>query len=352
MKTCNALLLGLFVLISVTSANATGEKQQGAVIQTQRSKFKELYDRLDSVHICGRIVDLDGNPVPEAEVRISWSRATFLIGVPEKPTDTWIKSDIRGEWSFSLDKPDCIYVMGAAKEGYAFVNSDYACQELAELCRRTKGAPVVVRLRKKCEETFLVVNPRAGQNDKVLRLTSFHSGTNHLDVLADGIRRGAFKGYADISIAADYDPKNGWWKISCSATNGTDGIITSDELLYEAPSKGYEKQIVTNGPPWPKYVYVRSRTPAIYSRVNLDYYVWDGAPTNRVLNIYYKSWANPYGSRSLEHSKSIEQNWCLEKELKAEAKAAIEAKRYPPNPDIPLLIKAMKERIAKEEKDK
>lgn len=169
-----------------------------------------------------------------------------------------------------------------------------------------------------------------------------------MDVLADGIGRGAFKGYADVSFVADYDLNSGWWKITYSATNESDGIVVSDELLYEAPHKGYEKKVVVNGPPWPKFIFLKSRIPAIFSRIALDYYVWDGAPTNRVLSIYYKSWTNPYGDRSLEHFKIAEQNWQVEKELEAEARAAIKANKHPRKPDISQRIKAMNDKLEKD----
>lgn len=72
MTTCKAFVLGLVALISLTGVGATDEKQQSTMIQSKRSKFKEAYDHLTPAHICGKIVDLEGSPVPEAAVKIIW----------------------------------------------------------------------------------------------------------------------------------------------------------------------------------------------------------------------------------------------------------------------------------------
>ena len=80
----------LFVAGIFAAEAATTEEDRS---QAWKVRLREACDRVQPARVSGRVVDLDANPVPEADVMISWSRATFLIGVPEKPADIWIKSD-------------------------------------------------------------------------------------------------------------------------------------------------------------------------------------------------------------------------------------------------------------------
>jgi len=99
-------------------------------------------------------------------------------------------------------------------------------------------------------------------------------------------------------------------------------------------------------------MYLRSRSPAIYSRVLLKHD--DLQETNKGIGfrIIFESWANPYGERNLEYDSRLEENWYVKDELRTEAKAAIEAGRLPPKPDIAQRIKALNERLEKEKSSK
>lgn len=342
----------IFVLLSLlfmsgilaTEAETTEEDRSLA----WKMRLRESYDRVQAVHVSGRVVDLDGDPVPEAEVKISWSQATFLIGVPEKPTVIWIKSDIRGEWFFSLDKPDCIYVMGAAKEGYEFVHAKYPCQDLVGLCRMTKGAPVIVRLRKKGEVTFLIRREGA----RSIRAYSPHSLTNGLDLMEERPDRPRAGGYTDIQLAINWLSNSNKWEVVFSAPNGADGLLAGTNLLYEAPQDGYQKSVVVHGPSWPPHVYLRIRGQPVYSRLDLEYYPWIGSDTNQVLGICYTAWINPFGERNLDFDRRVLKSRRTERELTEEFAAAVKAGLRSTQPDIERRIKAVNERMEREEAEK
>lgn len=349
MLKCKKIMFILFlspfvpgILVAEAQTTEEGRSQAG------KTRVRESYDRILPVRVSGRVVDLDGNPVPEAEVKISWSQATFLIGVPEKPTDIWIKSDNRGEWSFSLEKPDCIYVMGASKEGYEFVHTKYLCQDLVGLCRRTKGAPVAVRLRKKGAATFLIRR----EGFRSFRAYSPHSQTNGLDLMEEWpekLRKGS---YEDIKLAINWLPNSNRWEVVFSAPTGADGLLVGTNLLYEAPQDGYQKFIRVCGPPWPQYVYLRSRVQSLYSRIDLEYFPWKGSDTNQVLGICYKAWINPFGERDLECDQRALKSRRVERELTEEAAVAVKAGLRPLKPDIEQRIKAVNERMELDKAEK
>jgi len=345
MPAYKSLIFGLFSLIFLSGLRATeAETTKDDRRQAWKMRLRESYASVQAARVSGRVVDLDGNPVAEAEVKISWSRATFLIGMPESPTETWIKSDVRGEWFFPLDKPDCIYVMDAAKDGYEFVHSKYPCQDLVGLSRRTKGAPVVVRMRKKGEATFLIRR----EGPRAIRAHSPHSQTNGLDLMEERPDRLRAESYADIQLAINWLPNSNRWEVVFSAPNGADGLLVGTNLLYEAPQDGYQKNVAVSDPPWPQHVYLRSRKQPIYSRIDLEYYPWKGSDTNQVLGICYKAWVNPFGERNLEYDQRASQSRRTERELTQEAKTAIEKGRRYQKPDIEQRIKATNERLEKE----
>jgi len=122
-------------------------------------------------------------------------------------------------------------------------------------------------------------------------------------------------------------------------------------MLYEAPQTGYIPQatvIVTNQEQG-CYLYLKSRTPAVYSRIFFNHRYNNRGDLS--LRLYCKAWVNPYGERSLEYDDSLETSWRVVDELKNEAKAAIRANKLPPKPDIPQRIKVMNARVAREKEE-
>ena len=340
----------ILVLTSVCVCQAGAAQEADSAMQTTRARFKEMYDRIQPAHIYGKVVDLDGQPVEGADVKVGWERATLLIGEADHGTETWVKSDVNGRWQFVIEKPHRAYVEEARKMCYEYstrFNQDSMSRNLVEQ-PTALNAPVVTVIRKKGEETFLIVIPAVNRENELISVVSPNSQTNGLDVFMERARRAVAGKYTDLTVLADFEPSNGWWRVTYSATNGTDGVLVGSDFLYEAPKEGYTKVVVLAGPPWPKYLYLRSRTPVIYTRLDLDHDVWEGSVTNRVLQINYKAWINPYGERNLEYDRSLQSNWRVEEELTIEAKAALEKKSLPPKPDIPQRIKAMNEKMEKE----
>lgn len=135
------------------------------------------------------------------------------------------------------------------------------------------------------------------------------------------------------------------------ATNGTDGIVLCDNFLYAAPEEGYRKEVVLQSPSRrPKYLYLRSRSPAVYSRVLLEHDSWREPDTGENFRIRYKAWVNPYAERNLEADERVtKNNWRTGDELTEEAVQAIRSGRLPPKPDIGRRIRETNEKVAREE---
>lgn len=336
-----AIIIMLFVAAITCDANSESIEQQNYLNQ-----LKQAYEQLEPIRIYGRVVDQDGNPLPDAEVTVSWQSATVLIGSPDYGRSDKVRSGHDGRWEFVFSKPHRAFVYDVCKEGY------YSYRETKESSAQNLVAqptslesPVEITLRKKGEMTYLLYR----EGYKLIRVFSPQSQTNSLDILAKKDFWGGIKPYADLQVVASYDVGSQSWEISYTTSNDTDGIIASTNELYLAPVDGYEKQIVWNAPPWPRYLYMKSRTPTIYSRIELEHSVWTATETNQGFRISYEAWINPYGERNLEYNTDLGSVWRLREQLEEEALSALRDNRLPAKPDLPMRIRQAKEEAEKED---
>jgi len=351
MHTLKPTILVLAALMATVGiCGATGGTNAAPDAKARRAKFQEMFDRLQPAHIYGKVVDQEGHPIAGADVKIDWETAALMIGKQDFGQTTWVKSDDKGLWEFKIEKPFRAFVAEVKRAGFEYTtryNQESSVRNLVEQ-RTTPDAPVVTVLRKKGETTFLIVIPSGNRiGDQLIRVFSPESQTNTLDLLAEKGEKSKAVGYADLEAAVNFDAPTGAWTVTYSATNGTDGIIIGDNLLYEAPQDGYQKEIVLHGPPWPRYLYLRSRTPAIYSRLDLEHSTWKESETKQGFRISYKAWINPYGSRNLEYESDLAAQWQLRKQLEREAKADLLQNKRPSKPDLPKLVKEAKEKADK-----
>lgn len=273
----------------------------------------------------------------DASEIVNRSGPTFGDGGYRPPPPRWRPDALLGTAVLIIDLPISIVV-------------DTLCLpfDIYDEHKKTLAGPK----RKIGETTFLIVNP--GSNNGLLWTVSNRTDRASLDLLANvGEKKTPpDKRYADVQADVSFDLTGRCWTVVYRATNGTDGIICSNKFLYEAPEAGYQKELVLRCPSRePKYLYLRSRSPAIFSRVLLEHDAWQEPDTGENFRIRYEAWINPYGDRNLEYDDRAEQSWRVKDELTEEAKAEIEAKRLPPKHDIPLRIKTMNARVVREKEE-
>jgi hypothetical protein len=347
MMSYKMLLLGLFLPISATNLHGVENDQtEKSENRDRTARFKEIYETIQPVHVYGKVIDQNGVPVDRAEVKVVWYTAGMLVGVNNERHEKWVLTNLAGLWDIRLEKPWRAFVLDAKKSGFECIEIHDADHNLLNP-RLTKENPVLIRLRKKGEESFLIRR----EGSRAIRVQSPHSQTNGLDLMAERLNKLSWNSYMDVQIAVNWLPNSNKWEMTLSAPHEADGLLVVTNLLYEAPQEGYVNNTTVDGPPWPQYVYLRSRMPPVYSRLDLECNPW-GAGTNQMFGLSYKAWVNPYGERNLEYNQELEKNWRVEKELAAEAKAAIEAGTRPTKPDIQKRIQEMGERLVREKVEK
>ncbi|MEI7946966.1 MAG: hypothetical protein WCJ02_09725 [bacterium] len=310
-----------------------------------RAKMRDAYTRIKPLHVYGKAVDSDGHPLAGVEIKISWTTAGFLTGLPREHNQyKWVTSGEKGEWTFDVSKPAMVGIDDAKKEGYALERSKSTLNELMAIRARTQKDDVeaIVCMRKKKEEVFLLKSPKNGYGDTFLQCEHGDSVKKFIDILKNveyTIEKEPL--YEDIQVEAHLDASNKCWVISFNAPKGDDDLLVSDELFYEAPEEDYRKEIVLNIPivqrtfSKEKYLYLRSRNPAVYSRIYMEIEIMerDEKYGGQQLVMRKQSFTNPYGERSLENGERFEKYTFARDELVHDAKKAIQSGSLPKKPE-------------------
>lgn len=331
-------------ILPLRAAQANGltqtlTKDQEERIRKRLDEDREKYENLEPVTIYGRVIDQYGKPVTDADVCISWERATLLLGKSDFGRRDWLKTDRKGEFEFTCAKPLRAFAQ-ANKEGFEGPLGGFTDDLIWHPTSASK--PVVITLRKKGETTFLL----KGDKYMAIRVESPHSQTNRIDVLwnrEDG--KSLMHQYNDFRVSADFIPNSNAWSVTYSTLDDTDMLLLTNALLYVAPSGGYGRSVTLGAPPWPQYMYLKSRSPSIYTKIELDHSCWKEGDDKRFFRVSYRAWVNPYGEKNLEYDQRMETNGHVEVELKSEAKRAIRSQRLPSKPEIGQRIKAMNEKL-------
>lgn len=152
----------------------------------------------------------------------------------------------------------------------------------------------------------------------------------------------------DLMVKATLNTNDATWSVVLSPGDTNGGIIVSEQLLYEAPDTGYQPEYaftpIDRKPVKAKYIYLKSRNPPVYMRLELNEF--NANKTFFRLNVK-SAIINPYGERNLEQATGLPYE--VTKQLTDDAKASFRQNKRPSKPDLPKLIKDAKD---KAEKDK
>ena len=312
---------------------------------SRQEKSRQIYNKAKSGTVFGKVVDQFDQPVPGAQVTASWYSLGFLIGLGSRRHEDSITTDEKGRFKYKYGKTQSVYLT-VYKDGYDRLDS--RTEESGFSPKSNIGTPLIMSLRKKEEPTFLIEHPRRDIGPKCLLYTEqAQQRRKDVDLLNRDKQNPVpvDKQFIDFSVDASFVASSNLWRMTFRSGQGGGGLLCTNQLLYVAPDDGYK---VVNtffcDSSYDKtvYLYVKSRDPAIYSRVMLKHDSWVEDKTNMILRVGYKAWINPIGSRKLEQDTRVDYD--TNKELVKEAKAAILSKRHMAKPDVPKRVKQNKER--------
>jgi hypothetical protein len=319
-------------------------------------RLEMIKESEDIIAFYGRLVDQYGKPVEGATVTFPVGQATLL---PKAPLEIRVVSDPKGEFAIDPNKEikgSMFSVDSIEKDGYEM---DFSTGGRDFDRRRNnphrfvpeKTKPVIFCIRKKelapafvLEERFFELETRAVASGCPLGydFVRRHRIKEVQNLVYDGEAV-----FPDLQVKATFDTNNATWTAILSPGNTNGGIIVSEQLLYEAPDSGYQTEYTftpeDRKPLKAKYVYLKSRDPAIYTRYEIEHV----NANKEFFRLSGKSVTNPYGDRNLEQATDLPYE--VTKQLTDEAKAAFRQHKRPTKPDLPKLVKEAKD---KAEKDK
>lgn len=327
--------------------------EQGVSPEAAR-RLEQIKSSEDIIEFHGLVVDQNGQPVDGAAVTLSVGQATLL---PKAPLEIRVMSDSRG--AFEIDpKKDAIrgamiYVAGIEKDGYEFLSKgqsrgfDYR-KNNPNRHEPNKGGPIVFHMRKKGESVFLL-------QEMYLDLETRINDSGRVSGY-DFIRRHRIKGmtdliydgdplFPDLQVKAMFNTNGATWTAILSPGNTSGGILVSEHLFYEAPDTGYQPEYTftpeDRKPVKAKYVYLKSRDPAIFTRFEIEHV----SANKDFFRLSGKSVTNPYGDRNLEQATDLPYE--VTKQLTDETKASFRQNKRPSKHELPKLVKEAQERANK-----
>lgn len=357
----HAVTVFCFLVIAAVHSMAESEREaiERKADETKMLRMKEILRKQDvDISFFGKVVDQNNIPVEGANVELQITQFSpdmeKLFG---QTKSIIIKTDSAGWFSVENEKGRSVYIKGASKQGYEYVmsqNTDISFQYAEHGNQKPfvadKKMPVVFRLRKQGGTAFCL---EVKYWDCQIS-TSESSRTKGYDFVRKEPVRDLTKPVlngepltCDLQIKATFNTNDATWSVVLSPGNTNGGIIVLEQLLYEAPDTGYQSEYTftpeDRKPVKAKYVYLRSRYPFIYTRLELDHF-------NAAKNFFRlngkSAITNPYGDRNLEQAADLP--WEVTKQLTDEAKAAFRQNKRPSKPDLSKLVKESKEKAEKE----
>jgi len=309
----------------------------------------------DFIEFYGRVVDQYGKSIEGATISIDVGQATLT---PKPPLELSVISNSEGK--FGIDpKKDAIKgsmfsVKAIEKDGYEV---DFSRGERDFDCRKNnphrfmanKNAPVVFHMRKKhLMPVFLFKEMRLEFECRIIDASKplgfdfirRHRIRDRNNLIYDGEPV-----TCDLRVEATFSTNDAAWAVVLSPGNTNGGIIVSEQLLYEAPDSGYQADYTftpeDRKPVKAKYVYLKSREPAIYTRLEIEHI----NANKEFFRLSGKAVTNPYGDRNLEQATDLPYE--VTKQLTDEAKTSFRQNKRPSKPDLPKLVKEAKEKADK-----
>jgi hypothetical protein len=372
-------------------------------IERRRNIFKEgVKSKVRDIDFWGKIVDFDGNPVPDAIVVISVRNFDSVADVFFSSKKHELKTDSKGLFEFQ-GKGMSVSIREISKAGYEYKyefletsHFDYTYKTISRGIQNVPfkpdpDAPFTFKIRKRGTVEYLWTNSLYGRFSKVesvpvevvlLARWADEYGIYHgtLDKRGKGYRtydengkyRSGGRGTPpkQLHTSCQFNEDYSAFDLTFQYLGDNGGLIVSDEMLYEAPSDGYFPEVHISNPMKEiqpnfdrpvnlhgkkKYLYVKGlyESEVFYSRIELELYTQSHEPQNPHQSdsdvhviVRGKIYTNPAGSRWLEYKDDFNRDEeDFRKELAEKCyKARLEAAKN----KQPFDEKAFKEKVDKE----
>ncbi|MBL0313010.1 MAG: hypothetical protein IPP78_09930 [Holophagaceae bacterium] len=325
------------------------------------------------INFYGKVLDEQGLPVEGAEVMLHLKR--YLTSAPpwfEQIIDISLKSDKQGQFSITNEKGRDLFVKEVKRKGYETSLNHHTrtsynySTEMDAVFVPDPQTPVVFWMRKKGDEAFVLTTGLTSSHQPDFRFNQEESGLQKgidivqgLEIKEKDLTKPAFNDdplYCDLKAKAIFDPKTKTWTMVLTPGGADDGILFSEQFLYEAPADGYllsytihpdafrkefgltesservEKGQIIQNPGI--YLYLRSR--GLYSRTHITHLV---ANKEAIWLSGGSTVLNPYGDRILEKAADLPGDVSVGLRIGVRETFRRNPTARPPKPDLPKLVR-------------
>lgn len=297
----------------------------------------------------GKVVDQADRPVDSAEVVGSITyfvpNAAKLFGETRAVV---VQSDSQGCFKIGGITGRNLYIKNIAREGYEFKPVEnpvglYRYGSKHETYVPDPLNPVTFHVRKKGPGEFMMQERSV---DILFMLRHSGKGMGHDFIqqrhISNVEKMGGDAGYVfDMKVTATFNAKDSTWEVMLAPGDVNGGLLLSDQLLYEAPADGYQPEYAFTAERRKafkaKYIYLKSREPAIFTRIEIVGIAAD----DQKFRLTGQSVTNPYGERNLEQATDLPYE--VEQKLWDEVQAAFRENRRPVKPDLSQVLRDYKE---------
>jgi len=313
LKKRTTILFVLCGIIFLTGCMASGSDQRSALKKREeglRQYREETHAK--SFEFYGQVVDLEGNPVPDALVTVRVMRTPLLPFMSEVKE---VKRTTDDNGRFALDESGYYFSLkNIEKEGYEYRFQYNSNRSFTYRPGKTKKAelgqlpehPVQFKIRKRGIPT-LVLGGGAGYQLKPGASRVFDLLRREWDypkyVRATQTR---FKDWhPDLKLMLEGEPGN--YRLTLETQDSDTGIQRIDQELFEAPEQGYHPKVVfplKAGEGVTTFLYVKGRGGKFYTRIKLS-----AGAREKWMNIDLLYSTNMRGERNLEGSAELARQW-------------------------------------------
>lgn len=281
----------------------------------------------------GSLIDQNSNPIPDVPIDYAISVQMIYNGVflnqKSRSSDT---TDNQGRFliegvGYNLN------INPIEVPGYEFSYTSnpkrgfgYAPPATPDSFTATQANPFVFTLRKKEMPTYLLGRgPNQDKidvgevltdnvNESVYLIPSWVDSDGSMGYVPgdEALEPGQVdrKGNKELQIEGSLSAERTQYTLEFTPLVPNSGILLSDQLLYKAPSTGYQNSVrfslPTDTSDLMKYLYIKLDNGKFYGRLDTEFYIDSPDDSDPMARIHITSWIDPSGSRNLEYDPDFQ----------------------------------------------
>lgn len=339
LKMTRRLLVPMLLFFATQAAIPASRRQLGCRLE----KLKKSETKMD---FYGKMLDQDGNPVPNVKVKYQADRYGLLAPIS---SSGFVRTRKDGTFEIHIVMGAKLFIKDAVLDGYeytwtenpkSFTYSTFYNEAIRH--HPDKDTPVIFTIRKKQPEAVFLLKKRfLLQVNSKAEIPWCGLDLRCGDRIPFSRRQDSFY-FCDLEMTGVNDKEKEEWTVTIKTNGENAGIQILDKKLYEAPEDGYAKEVTMTfkySEELPvKHIYLRLRDKGMFARADIT----NALSRDKTFILEGITFINPYGDRCLESIHFRKGFFKLYQSFEEDAESSMEKHKLAPRPDFIQLIKERK----------